>query len=180
MIVVSAQPLPRSLQELLLLLHSSLSDSSLRFLTSPACFRQASLAALPPSPSLAVARALQSLLFHTFSLPPCLPTNATRVLVVADEIDESFLAALRELDVPVERATENASLERLAAATARATVVVTLGEEAPAVMMAPGAALVAFGGKESAVRGVVAAPAAESAEGVARTVEDVLRNTLLA
>ena len=90
------------------------------------------------------------------------------MLVVADEIDESFLAALRELDVPVERATENASLERLAAATARATVV-----------MAPGAALVAFGGKESAVRGVVAAPAAESAEGVARTVEDVLRNTLL-
>ena len=85
----------------------------------------------------------------------------------------------RELDVPVERATENASLERLAAATARATVVVTLGEEAPAVMMAPGAALVAFGGKESAMRGVVAAPAAESAEGVARTVEDVLRNTLL-
>ena len=104
MIVVSAQPLPRSLQELLLLLHSSLSDSSLRFLTSPACFRQASLAALPPSPSSAVARALQSLLFHTFSLPPCLPTNATRVLVVADEIDESFLAALRELDVPAENA----------------------------------------------------------------------------
>ena len=47
------------------------------------------------------------------------------------------------------------------------------------MMMAPGAALVAFGGKESAMRGVVAAPAAESAEGVARTVEDVLRNTLL-
>ena len=184
-IVVSTQPLSRSLQELVSLFHSSLSDAPLRFLASPACFRQASRSSLVDvslSPSAPFALPLQSLLFRTFHLPSCSHRNASRILVVADALDESFLAAVRELGASVELVSENNSLETLVRATAEATVVVTFGETTPLVMMTPGSTLVAFGETESVeVTGVgfVQAAMPESAEAFAQAVDDVLRSTLL-
>ena len=185
MVVVSTRPLPRSLQELATLFHASLSDAPLRFLSSPVCFRQASrssLANLPLRPFAPFARALQSLLFHTFHLPSCFQRESSRILVVADEPVESFLAAVRELGATVERASQNDSLETLVRAAAQATVVVAFGETTPAVMMSPGSTLLVFGEAESvemAGVGFAQVPMPERAETFARTVDEVLRNTLL-
>ena len=82
----------------------------------------------------------------------------------------------------VEQASQNDSLETLVRAASQATVVVAFGETTPVVMMSPGSTLLVFGKVESVEMGGVGfaqVPMPERAEAFARTVDEVLRNTLL-